>query len=78
MAEKPVPDNDPLVKKSLASWYVVSHRNPDGVTVLGSVGRRLRTAPVEGFPARMERPLLRVPEDGSLHFGAIRKRSREQ
>ena len=24
MAEKPVPDNDPLVNKSLASWYLVS------------------------------------------------------
>ena len=24
MAEKPVPDNDPLVNKSMASWYVIT------------------------------------------------------
>ena len=75
MPEKPVPENDPLVQKSLATWYVVCM-----VLLMASLfwalwDEAFGQRPWKAYQHEWVRAVFGIPEDGAFHLGGIRKRS---
>src|SRR5215467_6416281 len=54
------------------------HGHSHGHALLGALGRRLRPAPMESFPARMEESLFRLSEERPHPVRNLRKGNREQ
>ena len=73
MPEQPIPDQDPIVTKSYAAYYVIAMILLMATLFWALWDEACGTASVEGLSAGVEGPLRRFPQDCEVKFAQSEK-----